>query len=98
MEQPLLEFHPKAVEEAQAARAWYEFHSPEAARAFVAELEGAVDRIREGPNRWPTFLHGTRRYLLRRFPYIVVYREASSVIQVVAVAHASRRPGYWKRR
>ena len=35
---------------------------------------------------------------MRRFPYLIVYRVTASAIQVVAVAHARRRPGYWKTR
>ena len=44
------------------------------------------------------YLHGTRRALLGRFPYFVVYRERSRKIEIIAVAHAKRRPGYWARR
>jgi toxin ParE1/3/4 len=43
-------------------------------------------------------LHGTRKYLLRRFPYAVIYRVTDEAIEVVAVAHGRRRPGYWKTR
>jgi toxin ParE1/3/4 len=43
-------------------------------------------------------LHGTRKFLLRRFPYAVVYRITESAIQVIAVAHGRRRPSYWKSR
>jgi hypothetical protein len=35
---------------------------------------------------------------MHRFPFAVVYRELPSVIQVLAVAHGHRRPGYWKTR
>jgi hypothetical protein len=41
---------------------------------------------------------GTRRYLLKRYPYAVIYRELDDLIWVVAVAHGKRRPGYWKSR
>ena len=33
-----------------------------------------------------------------RFPYRVVYVVVASNIDVVAVAHAKRRPGYWRDR
>ncbi|MBP88756.1 MAG: hypothetical protein CMJ64_18930 [Planctomycetaceae bacterium] len=46
----------------------------------------------------PTYLHGTRRYLLERFPYFVVYRETEEKLQVIAIAHGKRKPGYWRRR
>jgi len=40
----------------------------------------------------------TRRVLVHRFPYQVVYRLTASEILIVAVAHLKRRPGYWKDR
>ncbi|MBM4047837.1 MAG: type II toxin-antitoxin system RelE/ParE family toxin [Planctomycetes bacterium] len=93
-----VESHPEAVEEARAAREWYAERSPQAAEAFVAELDRAIEKIAEAPGRWPTHLHGTRRVLLRRFPFLVVYRERKDVVQVIAVAHGRRRPGYWRGR
>jgi plasmid stabilization system protein ParE len=39
-----------------------------------------------------------RKVSLRGFPYSVIYREADSVVQVLAVAHHRREPGYWARR
>jgi hypothetical protein len=47
--------------------------------------------------RWPT-KSGVRRYVMCRFPFLVVYRVVGSEIEVIAVAHARRRPGYWRSR
>ncbi len=35
---------------------------------------------------------------LSRFPYAVIYKENSTMIWILAVAHGHRRPGYWKER
>jgi len=40
----------------------------------------------------------TRRLLVGRFPYQIVYRLRAEEIVVVAFAHLKRRPGYWKHR
>lgn len=87
--------HPEAIKEARAARERYLERSAEVADAFMAELDAAIERIEQGPSRWPPYLGGTRRYLLHRFPFFVVFREAALRIEIVAVAHARRRPGYW---
>lgn len=87
--------HPKAIAEARAAREWYQARNVEVAEAFMAELDLAIERIEEAPRRWPPYLANTRRYLLRRFPFSVVFREANERVEVLAVAHARRRPGYW---
>ena len=38
---------------------------------------------------------GTRRILLDRFPFTIDYRVTSNTLNIVAVAHQKRRPGYW---
>lgn len=87
--------HPEAIAEGRAAREWYQARHAEAAEAFMAELDLAIERIEEAPRQWPPYLANTRRYLLRRFPFFVVFREADDRVQILAVAHARRRPGSW---
>jgi plasmid stabilization system protein ParE len=98
MDHQAIELHPKAIAEARGAREWYAERSSVAADAFMAELDVAIDRICESPDRWSSYLHETRRYLMKRFPYLVVYREIEDKLQVIAVAHGKRKPGYWRRR
>lgn len=40
----------------------------------------------------------TRRVLVRRFPYQIVYKVVADEIVIIAIAHLKRRPGYWKTR
>ena len=68
------------------------------ADAFLSELDHAFDAIGEMPNTWPSYILGTRRFLLHRFPYTVVYRRDEDVVRVIAVAHQRRRPAYWRSR
>jgi toxin ParE1/3/4 len=90
--------HPAVIAETRAAVDWYRERSASAARVFVQEIDRAISRIAERPQIWPYYAHGTQRYLLRRFPFFVVYRQTSVRIVVVAIAHARRKPGYWKER
>ena len=93
-----LEFHPDARIEALEAYDWYAERSLNAGDAFQDELQDAGRAIQDDPQRWARYLYGTRRYLMRRFPFGVVYRVATDRIEIVAVAHGRRRPGYWKAR
>jgi plasmid stabilization system protein ParE len=83
---------------ARAARLWYAERSSAAALRFMRELDHAIAQITESPHRWPEHLHGTRRYRLDRFPYLIVYREQNDRVQVIACQHGHRRPGYWRDR
>lgn len=93
-----LQFFDDAVEEIESTRAWYRERNPVVETAFLAVLDYAIDQIARAPHRWPAYLHGTRRYLLPKFPYSLVYFVEHGVINVVAVAHHRRRPGYWAKR
>ncbi len=93
-----VEFHEAASLEFEAAFEWYLERSEPVASRFADELNRAVSQISESPQRWSLGVHGTRRFLLRRFPFAVVYRELPSIVQVLAVAHGHRKPGYWKQR
>ena len=93
-----VDIHPEAMRGGRAARQWYQSRSVDAAKAFLAELDIGIESIRTAPELYPTYLHGTRCYLLRRFPYLIVYRVTSETVHVYAVAHSRRRPGYWKAR
>ena len=94
----VVRLHPLAADEAEGARAWYLARNPTVADAFLLELDAAIASIAEGPRRWPR-IHGRfRRYLLHKFPFSVVYLERPDFIEVIAVAHHRRKPGYWSQR
>jgi plasmid stabilization system protein ParE len=93
-----LEIDPAALAELQAAVRWYLDRSEIAAAKFVTDLDRALELVSESPNRWPRGEHATRKFVLRRFPFAIVYRETKQSTQILAVAHGHRRPGYWKER
>ena len=90
-----VEYHQGAVADVKHAVAWYQKRSPKAAVDFIEELQRAAETIREAPERWPAGRNNTRRFLLWRFPFAIIYSEKESVITIWAVAHGSRRPEYW---
>ena len=61
-------------------------------------FDAAISQIIEFPESGAPYLHGTRRTLLPRFPFAVVYRLKVDLVEVVAFAHRSRRPDYWVER
>lgn len=93
-----IEFHPEAYTEAEEARSWYEAQSPGLGSAFVNEVQTAVNAIQDSPEIWPPYEYGSRRFLLRRFPFSLIYRHDKMKAQIIALAHLRRKPGYWKNR
>ena len=93
----------EAAEEAVEAAAWYEQERPGLGIEFDHAVNAALDLL-EDEIIPLTNLPGTagdrgaKRLVLRRFPYDIVVQESSLEIIVVAIAHHSRRPGYWRNR
>ena len=93
MKKPI-EFLPEAEAEYLWALAWYHERSHAAALRFEAEFHRAVETVRKNPERWAPYLVGCRRFLLHQYPFAIVYQNSPNLIQVLAVAHCRRRPGY----
>ena len=92
-------FHPRAEAEYLAAIDYYEGERQGLGLEFQAEVEQAVAAIRRDPQRYPVYEEeDVRQYIVRRFPYSIVYGDLEDRIWIAAVAHHSRRPGYWASR
>lgn len=92
-----------AEEELRGAIIWYEEKRTGLGVEFYREVQRVLQIIKRHPGigtlvpKVPLQTN-TRRVLLRRFPFAVVYREHETEIQVIAFAHTSRKPGYWRGR
>jgi plasmid stabilization system protein ParE len=88
-------YHPDARQEASAAIAYYAAIDPQLGSDFLTELEDVIQRIVDAPEAWVKHVANTRRCLLHRFPYGVVYLIRAESIQILAVIHLHRKPRYW---
>ena len=95
---PDVRFHPDALAELDAAYRWYRQREPAVAERFLAESERAIERILAVPHVGSRYEQSTRRFVCRRFPFVIIYRARADEILIVTVAHGRRRPNYWRRR
>jgi plasmid stabilization system protein ParE len=65
---------------------------------FTADVDEALDRIRMYPLAWHPLGRNLRRCHLKHFRYGVIYRIRGDRAEVIAIAHDSRRLGYWRDR
>jgi plasmid stabilization system protein ParE len=88
---------PEAEEELAAAAEWYESKRAGLGVELVAIVDRAFDAIQEAPFSYAQWRADRpyRRVILTRFPYVVFFRIDGDTIEIMAVAHAKRRPGYW---
>lgn len=91
-------FHPDAQQELSATAEHYEQVQIGLGSVFVDEVYTGVQRICAYPEAWSRLTPTVRRCLIHRFPYGVVYRVRHDIVQILAVAHLNRKPGYWNLR
>jgi toxin ParE1/3/4 len=91
-------FHPAAEEEVEAAAARYDAERPGLGREFRAEFESTLQRMIDNPQIFGMEFGQFRACPMKRFPYTIFYINLDDCLWLSAVAHQSRRPGYWARR
>ena len=93
-----LEVDPGAGVEIMEATQWMGEQSPGLGEDLGIEIRRVILLLRRQPGLG-SLVYGThgeiRKMMLRRFRYILIYRVRDDVLQVVALMHTSRKPGYW---
>lgn len=93
-----LEFHPEAELELIAAALYYDKQVPGLGERFESEIRNATDLLLDQPEIRTSVGPDLRKFILTRFPFTLYYSVTADALCIEAVAHQSRRPGYWKSR
>jgi toxin ParE1/3/4 len=91
--------HPEAEEELRKANIFYRIRSKHLSLRFLKEFERAKESIQSFPESSPVESEDVRKKVMGdSFPYNVLYFMNNNIIYILAVAHQSRHPDYWKSR
>jgi plasmid stabilization system protein ParE len=90
--------NPEAEADLVDAKSWYDDVRPGLGDEFLRDVEDVLGGIRRMPELYGKVFQNLRLVLLRRFPYVVVYRVDEDQITVIAVYHTSRDPRGWQGR
>lgn len=93
------QLHPAAASEYLDSIAFYESRLAGLGASYMAEFEATMGKVCASPKSFPIDCPpDIRKAAMQRFPFNVLYREAGKAVQILAVAHHRRRPGYWLER
>lgn len=90
--------HLLAEVEINEAAEYYSNSRPGLGKEFLDEIDRSVAEIRINPNQFPLVSAAARKKLVNRFPFTIYFRVTNNEIRIVAIAHQSREPFYWKDR
>lgn len=91
-------YHRLAAAELIESARFYDQRRARLGDEFLTAVGAVLEIIRTQPELGRRGLHGTFSFRTKRFPFRVVYELQPDRIWIVAVAHLSRRRGYWARR
>jgi len=88
--------HPEAAEEHKKQVAHYEGIQAGLGRRYHAEFQSVLASVCASPERSRIVLApDIRRAMFKIFHFGLIYREVDGLVQVLAIAHHRRQPGYW---
>lgn len=88
----------RAQEEIEVAVTWYERQQPGLGREFLRALEASFAKARRTPELYAVIARRTRRMLVSRFPYMLLFVHDGDRIVVTTVFHLKRNPHRWSDR
>jgi toxin ParE1/3/4 len=91
-------FHPEARSEFRESARYYEEQQAGLGFRYVEVVRAAIARIQLRPRLYREIDPGVRQCMTSRFPYGIIYRIQDDELQIVAVMHLHRQPGYWRNR
>lgn len=74
---------------------YYELQLPGLGEKFFNEVFETIELISQFPQLWSQNSEHTRKAVLRKFPYNLIYSILNNNIYIIAVAHQNRAPEYW---
>jgi plasmid stabilization system protein ParE len=88
----------EAEDDLKEAYSWYEDKRQGLGHDFLLQVDAGLNFIARNPAIHPTEYKGTRKHLLKRFPYKIIYLVENERIIVLAVIHGRRSPALIKKR
>jgi len=93
-----INYTPQAAKELREIVSYYEENLPGLGDEFIEELDKQIKYCSNSPEIGMLIDDKHRRMVMNRFPFNIVYRIVQYEIQILAVAHQHRKPGYWIKR
>lgn len=91
-------FHPEAYSELNDAVVFYDRCQKDLGLEFTREVYNAIQNVLQYPFAWTSLSQNTRRCILKRFPYGIIYQIKEDMILIIAIMQLNRKPLYWNKR
>lgn len=77
---------------------FYYEENPKVADIFFIRINKSFESIKSDPYSYPIVYKNVRKFIVKKFPFVVYYQIVESAIKVIAIFHTSRNPEIWNDR
>ncbi len=77
---------------------YYAEESQKVAESFFKQIDLSLATIKKHPNSFPFAFKGVKKFVVKKFPFVIYYQLNESTIRVIAIFHTSRNPEIWNER
>ena len=81
---------PEAENDLKEIFSWYEDNRIGLGYDFLLQVDAGINFVKRNPEIHPIEYKGTRKHLIKRFPYKIIYLVKEEEIIVLAVLHGKR--------
>lgn len=94
----ILKLHPKAEDDLKSALDYYNSIDHKLQTKFINTLDAAFNKIKIFPNIYPYETQTAQKYIMDKFPYIIIYEQYENLLMILAIFHTKRDPKNWEER
>ena len=77
---------------------YYFYEDSQVADSFFKQINISFEKIKQDPEMFPIVYGSIRKYVLKKFPFVIYYRIDNVIVQIIAIFHTSRNPQIWNER
>ena len=88
----ILKLHPKAEEDLKNALNYYYSIDHKLETVFINLLDSTFNKIIKFPKIYPYETPTAQKYVMNKFPYIILYEQYKDIIMILAIFHTKRDP------
>lgn len=97
-EQYKIELSDEAEKDFDKSYQYYANENEKVADNFFQQVDKSLNKISESPDTFQKAYKNVRKYVMKKFPFIIYYQTTQLVVRVIAIFHTSRNPEIWKER
>lgn len=77
---------------------YYKEENQKLADIFFNQIKLSLEKIKQNPHSFPIEYKDVRKFVVKKFPFVIYFQSHESIVKIIAIFHTSRNPEIWNER